>query len=440
MTTTADAARALGVSQRRVLALIASGDLSATKNGKSWDIDEPSLEQRVASPRLRGRPKYNEKRQNAIARYTLMNMNTPVLDFVYNKEQRTVPAIELTGSISRAPVGACHEPGKPDRIALSQWIEERYIPENRIGIEELLKQAGCSTPDALLFKTLGLNLTDSFWFKPAGQDIDWHDINYFENEYAGEKSGSGPNSGTPGVLGKWWEHRNGVDYLVKESSTGGREPYAEAAYSALCQRLLAPKDYVPYTVELIDSTPHSVCPSFISCGEELVTMADLMRCYGNLVRGMNVYDAYLYILRRLDITDAEQALAKMIVCDFLSANEDRHEMNLGVVRDAQTGAFLRVTPLFDSGRSFYFGARRKADLETGLYRYTAHPFSEYPTTQLAYVKDYSWFSTRHLDDFADGLAGILAENEEAPAWFPGAAALQFERQLTRVIEMADERS
>lgn len=169
-------------------------------------------------------------------------------------------------------------------------------------------------------------------------------------------------------------------------------------------------------------------------------MADLMRCYGSTAHGMNAYDAYLHILSELDIPHARESLAKMLVCDFLAANEDRHEMNLGVVRDTETGSFTRVAPLFDNGRSFFFAARRKADLERKLFRYTAHPFSEYPTTQLAYVEDYAWFDPARLDGFPEELADILAANEEAPAWFPQASAEQFARRLERAIEMAEERS
>ena len=35
----------------------------------------------------------------------------------------------------------------------------------------------------LMFDSWGLNLSDQYWFKPVDIDVDWHDVNYFENGY-----------------------------------------------------------------------------------------------------------------------------------------------------------------------------------------------------------------------------------------------------------------
>lgn len=94
---------------------------------------------------------------------------------------------------------------------------------------------------------------------------------------------------------------------------------------------------------------------------------------------------------------------------------------------------------FDNGRGFYFGAQRESDFGTKPFFHTAHPFSEYPSAQLALASDYSWFDLGKLRGFEDEIVETLALNTLLPAWFPEAAAKQFLVQLERVEEAMFER-
>ncbi len=114
-------------------------------------------------------------------------------------------------------------------------------------------------------------------------------------------------------------------------------------------------------------------------------------------------------------------------------------MNLGVLRNIDTLEFAGPAPIFDNGRCFYFDARRESDFGGGIYFHTSHPFSEYPTAQLALVDDYSWFDEDRLEGFDDDIREVLSQNELLPAWFPEAAARQFNIQLQRVTEAKRER-
>ena len=88
--TSAEAARLLGVSERRVVALIHSGDLEAQKFGKSWAVSEESVRSRLASGTVSGRPPYGQKRRDLIQAYTLMNKNDAILHFVFDNESKRV--------------------------------------------------------------------------------------------------------------------------------------------------------------------------------------------------------------------------------------------------------------------------------------------------------------------------------------------------------------
>ncbi len=367
-----------------------------------------------------------------------MNKNDAILHFVFDNESKRVVKVETDEHVIASPVGACRGIGKPTTAQLTSWITDRYIPETRIGLREILAKTGCKDPAELLFQTFGQNLTDQYWFRPEGSDLDWNEINYFHNPYVGNVNEKGPGSGTPGMLPKWWEQRDGKNFLIKGSGQGEREPFAELLASRLYKRLLEPQDFVAYSIEEYEGKPHSVCENFITEHTQLVPLREVMSCFRRPQYEPYNYAEYVEVCNELGVADIERQLAKMIVCDFLTANIDRHDMNLGLIRDSETLQFVGAAPLFDNGRGFYCSAQRESDFGSRPFFHTSHPFSEYPSSQLALVRDYSWFDARKLDGFEDEIVETLSRNELLPAWFPRAAAKQFEIQLERVIEAQEE--
>jgi len=57
MITTAEAAEALGMSVRWVVALIEAGELVAERFGRQWVVDKRSVKMRASWPKLAERPK-----------------------------------------------------------------------------------------------------------------------------------------------------------------------------------------------------------------------------------------------------------------------------------------------------------------------------------------------------------------------------------------------
>ncbi len=438
MLSTSEAARMLGISQRRVTSLIESGQLKAERIGRTWAVDETSVANRLASKPKPGRPS-KDAASGQVRAYTLMCRNDRVLEFSYHHGAKRVVKLGKTYAVELAPIGACVSVGRVSELSLDSWISDRYIPSNRIGVDGILRRAGVSDTSELLFKSLGLNLTDQYWFKPQGVELDWHGINYFENPYVSDRDGIGPGSGTPGMLEKWWELKDGKSFLVKAGSHGEREPYAEVLATRMYERLLQPRDYVAYSLEVREGKPYSVCPSFIASDMQLVPLRDVFSCYAKPTGEPYDYKRYVRICDDLGIEGIERHLAKTIVCDFLDANIDRHDLNLGLIRNVDTLRFIGPAPLFDNGRCFYFEAQRRSDLGNGIYFHASHPFSEYPTAQLALVDDCSWFDEACLDGFDDEIRDVLSQNELLPEWFAESATMQFAQQLERVIEAKHER-
>lgn len=457
MLTSRQAADRLGVSQRRVIALLQAGDLSGRRFGRSWMIDEESVEGRARQPRLRGRPSMGVKDTTRIERYTLMNAHREVASFAYDRVAQRIGSVRPLADAAWAPPGACGINGEINGINLNGWVARRHIPPARQNLAETLRAAGVANAPELMFASLGLNLSDQYWFRPEEAALSWDEVNYFDNAYQERpaslraKDGArkdapqgpagpshhGPGASTGGQLAKWWERRAGTDYLIKGYGALRHEPYAELLASHLYERLLDPEDFVPYTVEEHAGEPYSVCPCFVTRSTEFVPLCDLELRFGTGYPRSR-YDNYVALLERLGIPQARRQLAKMIVCDYLMANADRHDGNLGAIRDTQTLTWAGVAPIFDNGRAFYFGATDRAELAERLFRYEANPFETRPGAQLALVSDFGWFDPSTLDGFTDEIRDVFAHNTHLPSWFGEAAAEQFTRRLNRVVEAADE--
>ena len=63
----------------------------------------------------------------------------------------------------------------------------------------------------------------------------------------------------------------------------------------------------------------------------------------------------------------QAALDRMLVLDYLIVNEDRHQNNFGVIRNADTLEYPGAAPIYDSGTSLWFDkptAMIRADAKT----------------------------------------------------------------------------
>lgn len=375
--------------------------------------------------------------------YTLMCKNHRVARLSYTRRTRTARLLETCDGCRWAPPGACGPDGRIDALNLNGWVSMRYVPHTREGLSGLLREAGCENPAELMFSSLGLNLSDQYWFLPDGMDLDWHDVNYFENPYVDGRQNDvaavpghvlfGPVTSTGGQVVKRWERRGTRNYLVKGATAYNHEPFAELLATKLYELVLEPGDYVPYRLEWSNGEPRSACPCFVDVSTELATMDDLVRRYGdedNPARTSRA--AYIALLERQGISEARRAVDKMLVCDFLMANPDRHEYNLGALLDVESREVARVAPIYDNGRAFFYGARRAEQLTGGLFEYASNPFEAEPQRQLEQVEDFGWLDLGRLAGFADVVEDVLGGNEMLPSWFPGAAARQFELRAEQV--------
>lgn len=462
MYTTAEAADILGVSVRRVSALIASGDLQAQRFGRAWMIDERSVRDRATLKPAAGRPKMGEKNPDNLVSYTLMNRNHPVLDFVYNRRTREAADLVPREGIDWRPLGIGLRERLPNRYDLAAWIAARAIPDLRPNLAPVLRALAEQHAPDLMLASWGLNLSDQYWFKPTTLDVDWHDINYFENGYDEKLGGAllagtlqpagqagaapklgpaithSPDTATPGMLTKTWMRLDGTDCLVKGGmGNENREPYNELLATRLLKRLLGEDEFVIYSLIERQGRVYSTCPTMATAETELVPAADVLTAFG-VTEGHDPHRGYLAAGETLGVPHLATSVDKMIVADHLMANFDRHTYNFGLIRNAETLDGYRVAPLFDHGCGFYSRATM-AELEHGRYLWESHPFRIYPSQQLALVEDLAWYEPSLLDGFLDEVAEVLSFNPHLDERFIEAVQKQTARQIESVNDLAAER-
>lgn len=252
------------------------------------------------------------------------------------------------------------------RTNLSEWFKGRGIPSWRDKLDLLLHRLNISTPSELLDKSFGLSLSDQYWIKPYGSNINYDDINFFDHDFdysefleaslslnsktiKNEESLKTPNNTTDGMLKKAWIIEDGTRYLLK----GGYkneilQPFNEVLASQICERLGF--DHVTYTLDTYKDMVVSKCPCFINKDTELIT-AYQIKNNEKRYDSIKDYEEYVKILEKNHIENARDKVENMYIVDFLIMNEDRHLNNFGIIRNINTLEWLDVAPIFDNGQS-----------------------------------------------------------------------------------------
>lgn len=416
-----EAAEVLGVSKQRIYQLIELGKISADRMGRTWMVDESSVQARSESKPQSGRP--TRKGQSSIRSYTLMSKEYEILTFRYDESEGTFFDTSDVHDASRAPLGMLSPRGtSASGSALRSWWFHRSIPASRFHIDAKLKQLGLSDPYEIPFRSLGFSLSDQYWIRPVEHpDIRWADLNFFANDFGTLEADvdwlsdvglASPDNTSEGMLPKRWIcEPDGTRTLLKGSGVLGQEACNETVATALHKRLLSPEEYVPYHLVIRDGEAACASRCFVSSDEEYVPAFSVVKVLRQ-AKHHNDYQHYIECCAHLGISDVESFLAKMIVCDDLLANTDRHTRNFGIIRNVET-LECRTAPLFDTGSCLWSMTSTEA-LAKGDYSFTTKPFKESPAHQLLLASDFSWLDLDALSGFEEEARELLSQGALPP--------------------------
>ena len=426
MISTSEAAVRLSVSRSRVLALIKNGQLKAQKTSSVWLVDENSVDERLRNVKRKGgRPARGEGRNET--RFMLMNRTHEVAEVVYDKRQREFTHVGETIDADRTPIGLARGPRQIPLREFNGWWRNRGIPETRQGLSHVLRQAGVDAPEELLQRNLGLSLSDQYWIRPDSSELDWEAVNFFDNDFEavgartlpfiadGERAHAHPDNTSDGNLFKQWIVHDEVRMLKKGGLHNNQEPYNEVVATALHRRLLNGDDYVPYTLDGKGASAFSLCPNFLTSEEEYIPATYVMKAFSPEAYE-NAFDHYLACCERLGVDGARSAIERMIVCDDILANADRHFRNFGIVRNVET-LECRPAPIFDSGSSLWCDLDFET-LTSGVFSFTSKQFESSPARQMLLVEDMSWFDIGRMNGFVDESLDVLSQNDMLRARLP----------------------
>lgn len=353
----------------------------------------------------------------SLKQYILMHQDTPVAELKLDRAAGVISSVGKVFHAAHVPVGIPVRRGMIDRGVLNEWWRGRSIPASRMGIKEALQKMHLSDTGLLLEKCLGLSLSDQYWIRPDDFTVSWRQVNFFENDFSedvgnillGREPGSAPvslmspDNTSDGWLKKKWTILNGKRCLLKGGSGAAcQEPYNEVMASYICECLHIP--HVSYRLVTEDEYPYSVCEDFITPDTELVTAWYVMQT-AKKPNHISVYGHYLDCCERLGVPGIREAVDRMLVLDYLIANEDRHQNNFGVIRRADTLEYVGPAPVYDSGTSLWF------DKPVGLIRpgvkMTCKPFKNTHEEQIKLVTDFDWLDISALSEAEEILRDIV---------------------------------
>lgn len=349
---------------------------------------------------------------------TFMHKRVPVASIELDNATGFIQKIAEVYNPKHLPIGVTIKNGIADRAAFNDWWTDRSIPASRSGIREALETLEIPNTKMLLVRCYGLSLSDQYWICPDGSDLNWDDINFFHNDFSDDIGDvlfgkrkkkdvinfSTPDSTSDGNLKKRWKIINGNRCLIKGGSNPFRQqPFNEVIATRIMERLNIP--HISYTVILDNGSPYSVCEDFVDDNTDLVPAWRIFQSKKKS-NNVSVYGHFVSCCKDLCIGNVVPFLDRMIVLDYIIANEDRHLNNFGALRNAETLEWIGMAPIYDSGSSLGYDK-----MPSQIYsekEVACKPFKTYHTEQLKLVSDFSWIDFDKLSDIKTIINQVLS--------------------------------
>lgn len=375
--------------------------------------------------------------------FTLMNKNTEVLDFLYDDETHNIDKITNLIHPEYAPLGIVDYKIGISRKAFHNWWRDRAIPVSRSQFKEVLEELNISSSVELLERCFGLSLSDQYWVKEKNSSVHWESINFFTNEfsedmgrllmgqieYSKDLDMFSPDNSSDGNLRKKWKIIDGKRYLIKGGNTfNNQEPFNEVIATKLYEQILNEDDYVPYFLIKEINTYYSCCETMINTDEELVP-AFYIDATKKLRGNDSLYEHYIDACIELGLPDVKSKINKMIVCDYILANYDRHYRNFGAIRNINNLKWEKIAPIYDNGSALW--ATTPTQLIGAPYK--SKPFKSDAESQLKLVNDLSWLNQDKLLGFENIICEVLSENPLMDELRISAIANQVKRRIEKVL-------
>lgn len=390
-------------------------------------------------------------------RYTLMNAEHEVIDFDIDLENRIINEIGEVKELQYAPV---YFNGSDDiKHSLYSLLCGRTLSVMRRDTADIINALSLNNELELSVYSLGLSLTDCYWYRPEGSPLNWQDVNCFDRDYDTSMGNAilrcdypalkkadpfTPDLTLGGISKKAWIKTDGAPMLLKsEAGQASIVEQAELLSSRLTERLLDEKDYVAYKHIDFEGESYLACRGMINNYEEFVPAAHILEmlelpndCYSfkAISKDKNHLNTFTEALIKMGVENITAYYAKLGAVFDLTLAGDSHSDNFGFIRDLKTLKF-RPAPLFDRGRSFGSFGQPKDNGEISAAK------SAVSATKIMFLMmlfnsvilypdwDYSWYEPKKLNGFHKDIDVYLGGCEDAPEEYRTLLKAAFDYQL-----------
>ena len=297
------------------------------------------------------------------------------------------------------------------------WLSDRAVPVGRANYEKYLSEP--KEGIEWLLQNSCFSFTDCYYTVKVDNDLSWEEIrdsfSKLDELITIENNSNSPNfrykghnSALGGQLEKYWFNNDNKLYLCKKNEEryeilSIREVIASMIYKrqgfSACDYKLIKKN---------DAVTGCICASFVNDDKiEFVSAFDLLQEYA-LSQDNNVYEMIIKLaaLKGCSEEEVSRYMDMMVLVDYLINNRDRHEGNIGFLRDSDTLKIISPVPVYDSGSSLKMEGSMPCNSNdmsvNGLY----------PTQQecLRHVKDFSVLNLALLPT-AEEIRNVLNEGK-----------------------------
>lgn len=148
-----------------------------------------------------------------------------------------------------------------------------------------------------------------------------------------------------------------------------------------------------------------MCEDFVNGDIELVPAWRVIQTQKKS-NSISVYQHFVNCCKALGVNDAIPFLDRMIVLDYIVANEDRHLNNFGLLRNAETLEWCGFAPIYDSGSSLGYD-KVAGQIRTGQ-GVDCKPFKKHHEEQIKLVSDFTWIHFENLYDVEELITSIFS--------------------------------
>ena len=262
----------------------------------------------------------------------------------------------ITQIICKELCPACFVEG----MDIAYWLNSRYVDVHRSHSRRLFKALRLKT-DAPLEEIIsighGISITDNWYIQKETESLDYDKLKSYNEELSNIALNGSPSKqnfdldgytelGTVGSFEKAWRYSNGSWYLFKQGNKA--ELVSEYyAYSFLKALSLPVAEYSVFRSQ-----------SELGIVQECIVSKDFTNNgFYDFEPFFNYFDDnedFNYIIPKLNEIEKRypnkhllEDYVVMCFCDALLFNVDRHNQNIGFLRDSQSGQILSLAPAFD---------------------------------------------------------------------------------------------